>query len=244
MAIALGRLIDLQQDDLLVLGLGALLHDLGKVGVPAAILQHPGRLGPEEWAEIKRHPVIGAEMIFAAAAPGHEHAAIVAFEHHAGYDGQGYPTIPLHHHDGEHGPAHGDRLHLFSRLTAVVDTYDAITTRRAYRRAESPMRALHALLTGAGRSHDPDAVQAFIGMVGVYPLGSKLLLDDGRIVTVLRGIDVAGARMTAAVISNPDGSRLDPPDLIELDPATVADQVSGFGSGEDLGALLDLLTIS
>jgi hypothetical protein len=87
-------------------------------------------------------------------------------------------------------------------------------------------------------------VQAFIGMVGVYPLGSKLLLDDGRIVTVLRGIDVAGARMTAAVISNPDGSRLDPPDLIELDPATVADQVSGFGSGEDLGALLDLLTIS
>lgn len=245
MAIAMGRLIDLQQDDLLVLGLGALLHDIGKVGVPATILQHPGRLGPEEWAEIKRHPVIGAEMIFAAAAPGHEHAAIVAFEHHAGYDGRGYPTIPLHHHDhGEHGPTHGDRLHLFSRLTAVVDTYDAITTRRAYRRAESPMRALHALLTGAGRSHDPDAVQAFIGMVGVYPPGSKLLLHDGRIVTVLRGIDVAGERMTAAVISNPDGSRLDPPDLIELDPATVADQVSGFGSGEDLAALLDLLTIS
>lgn len=247
MAIALGRLIGLKQDDLLVLGLGALLHDIGKVGVPARILQHPGRLGPEDWAEIKRHPVIGAEMIFAAAAPGHEHAAIVAFEHHAGYDGRGYPTIPLHdhHHDhGEGGTAPGDRLHLFSRLTAVVDTYDAITTRRAYRRAESPTRALHALLTGAGRSHDPDAVQAFIGMVGVYPPGSKLLLHDGRIVTVLRSNEAADARMTAAVVSNPDGSRREPPELIELDPATIADQVSGYGTGEDMAPLLDLLTIS
>lgn len=245
MAIALGRLIGLKQDDLLVLGLGALLHDIGKVGVPARILQHPGRLGPEDWAEIKRHPLIGAEMIFAAAAPGHEHAAIVAFEHHAGYDGRGYPTIPFHDHDHEvHGPPHGDRLHLFSRLTAVVDTYDAITTRRAYRRAESPTRALHALLTGAGRSHDPDAVQAFIGMVGVYPPGSKLLLFDGRIVTVLRSNEAADARMTAAVVSNPDGSRREPPELIELDPSSIADQVSGHGASEDMAPLLDLLTIS
>jgi len=247
MAIALGRLVGLQQDDLLVLGLGALLHDIGKVGVPATILQHPGRLGPEDWVEIKRHPVIGAEMIFAAAAPGHEHAAIVAFEHHAGYDGRGYPTIPFHDHDHDHashGPLHGDGLHLFSRLTAVVDAYDAITTRRAYRRAESPMRALHALLTGAGRSHDPDAVQAFIGMVGIYPPGSRLLLNDGRIVTVLHSNEVDGTRMKAAVVSNPDGSRLEPPGLIDLDQATVADQVSGFGSAEDVAALIDLLTVS
>ena len=250
MAIGLGRLIGLDGDDLLVLGLGSLLHDIGKIGVPAAILQHPGRLDPDGWREIKRHPLIGAEMILAATAPEHHDAAVIAFEHHAGYDGRGYPTIP-HHHDHDHGHDHapsgtkaGDRLHLFSRLTAVVDTYDAITTRRSYRRAEKPSRALHALMTGAGRSHDPDVVQTFIGMVGIYPPGSRLLLDDGRIVTVIRSAEGAGERPTAAVLSNADGTRLDEPELIELDPDHVTDQVATDGSGNELATLLDLLTLT
>jgi HD-GYP domain-containing protein (c-di-GMP phosphodiesterase class II) len=245
MSIGLGRLMGLGEENLLVLGLGALLHDIGKIGVPAAILQHPGRLGPDDWREIKRHPVIGAEMILAAAAPGHEDAAVVAFEHHAGFDGRGYPTIPHHDgHDREQRYKSGDQLHVFSRLAAVVDTYDAITTRRAYRRAEQPSRALHALLTGAGRSHDPDVVQAFIGMVGIYPPGSRLLLDDGRIVTVIRSTEGSAERPTAAVIARADGSRVDEPELIELDPSHVADQVTASGGGEDVAALLELLTIS
>jgi len=249
MAIGLGRLIGLEGNDLLVLGLGSLLHDIGKIGVPAAILQHPGRLDPEGWREIKRHPLIGAEMILAATAPEHHDAAVIAFEHHAGYDGRGYPTIPDHHgHIHDHAPSDrskaGERLHLFSRLTAVVDTYDAITTRRSYRRAEKPSRALHALMTGAGRSHDPDVVQTFIGMVGIYPPGSRLLLDDGRIVTVIRSAEGAEDRPTAAVLSNADGTRLDEPELIELDPDHVADQVATDGNGNDLATLLDLLTLT
>jgi HD-GYP domain-containing protein (c-di-GMP phosphodiesterase class II) len=247
MSIALGRLIGVGEQDLLVLGLGALLHDIGKLGVSAGILQHPGRLGPDDWVEIKRHPVLGAEMILAAAAPGHEAAAVVAFEHHAGFDGRGYPTIPHHRHDDhDHDRKYksGDRLHLFSRLAAVVDTYDAITTRRAYRRAERPSRALHALLAGAGRSHDPDLVQAFIGLVGVYPPGSKLLLDDGRIVVVIRSTEGSAERPTAAVLTRLDGTRLEQPELIELDPRHIADQVMVNGGDQDAAALLELLTVS
>ena len=245
MAIALGRLIGLEERALLVLGLGSLLHDIGKIGVPAAILQHPGRLGPEGWREIKRHPLVGAEMILSATAPDLQDAAVIAFEHHAGYDGRGYPTIPDHDHD--HDPARsksGEGLHILSRLTAVVDTYDAITTRRSYRRAERPSRALHALLTGAGRSHDPDAVQAFIGMVGIYPPGSRLLLDDGRIVTVIRSGDADDERPTAAVLSRVDGGPLEEPELIELESEHVVDQIASDGSGTELATLLDLLTLT
>ncbi len=242
MALGLGRLVGLSEADQVVLGLGALLHDIGKIGVPASILQHPGRLRPEDWVEIRQHPVAGAEMILAAAAPGHEAAAVVAFEHHTGFDGAGYPSVPHLDDDHDHIPKTGADLHLYSRLTAVVDTYDAITTRRSYRRAESPSRALHTLLHGAGRSHDPDAVQAFIGMVGIYPPGSRLLLNDGRIVIVIRSTNGPDERPMAAVLTRPDGSRAEHPELIHLDPRQIADQVSITRHREDdVTELLDLI---
>ncbi|MCJ7725816.1 MAG: HD domain-containing protein [Acidimicrobiia bacterium] len=242
LALGLGRLVGLDKDDQFLLGLGALLHDIGKVGVAPSILQHPGRLAPAQWNEIKRHPVDGAEMIMSAATPDLELAAVVAFEHHAGFDGAGYPTIPRLSDLHGHGTAKsGADLHLFSRLAAVVDTYDAITTRRSYRRAESPGRALHALLRGAGRSHDPDAVQAFIGLMGVYPPGSRLLLNDGRIAVVIRSINGSDVGTNAAVITSADGTQLEVPETIRIDPGNIADQVAITAQDEEPTALLDLL---
>ena len=171
---------------------------------------------------------------------------MVAFEHHAGFDGAGYPTIPNPSHEGHHhGNGEGKLgtdLHLFSRLAAVVDTYDAITTRRSYRRAESPNRALQALLNGAGRSHDPDAVQAFIGLMGVYPPGSRLLLNDGRIAVVIRSISGPADRPNAAALVGADGNPLERPELIQIDSGDIADQLSIDGQESDPAQLLDLLT--
>jgi HD-GYP domain-containing protein (c-di-GMP phosphodiesterase class II) len=243
LAIGLGRLIGLDQEDQLVLGVGALLHDIGKIGVSASILQHPGRLRAEDWAEIKLHPRVGAEAIIAASGRGMEAAAVVSLEHHAGFDGAGYPTIPHdHHHPHDHGERKsGTSLHLFSRIVAVADTYDAVTTRRSYRRAERPSIALQLLLNGSGRSHDPDCVQAFIGMMGVYPPGSRFLLDDGRIAVAIRSTGGSATRPTAAIVAEANGKAPAQLEFIEIDPRHVVDQLSPGDQAFDPTSLIDQL---
>ncbi len=233
-SLALGRLAGLDEEDQLLLGMGALLHDIGKIGVPAEILQKPGPLSVSEWVEIKRHPQIGGEAILAAANQGQEAAAIVAFEHHLRFDGLGYPARTRRHLPRP--------MHFFSRLVAVTDTYDALTTRRAYRRAETPVRALSVLLNSAGTSHDPDFVHAFIRMLGIYPPGTLLALADGDIVMVTHPSDQPGGPPFAMVVADSAGSLLADPALIVLDKSDVVDQVSPARVGVDPTALLDWIS--
>lgn len=237
LALAFGRRIGLDHEDLGVLGLGAILHDIGKIGVSSTILRKPGRLTAEEWHEIRRHPQLGAEAILAAATPGQEAAAVVAFQHHARFDGAGYPDA-VHHH----GEIDGSGLHFFSRLVAVVDAYDAITTRRSYRRAESPVRALSTLLHGAGSSHDPDFVHAFIQMMGIYPPGTLLQLRSGAVAMVTHPADDGAAHPYGVLVIDETG---DPsPDLEPLlvTPDLVVDQLSPQLVGVDPMQILDRLT--
>jgi HD-GYP domain-containing protein (c-di-GMP phosphodiesterase class II) len=189
LTLMLGRAAGLDTRDQVLLGMGALLHDIGKIGVPESVLQHPGRLSPEQWAEIHRHPHEGAEAILTASEPGQEVVAVVALEHHARYDGSGYPNLLYFEEPPDHTGAPGHRhhpLHLFTRFTAVADGYDAITSRRSYRRPETPVRALQVLLEGAGTMYDPDVVYAFIDIMGEYPPGSLLRLRSGETVLVTR----------------------------------------------------------
>ena len=192
LALALGRLAGFGDPDLVLLGMGAMLHDVGKLGVSPALLQHPGRLSPEQRAEIEQHPLIGAEAILSASEPGQEVVATVALEHHARHDGTGYPALP-YFGNPPGGGSDGHPLHLHSRLVAVADAYDALTSRRSYRRAETPARALHVLLDGMGSWWDPDAVLAFIHLMGVHPPGSLLRLRDGRVVMVTAPAPSPGA---------------------------------------------------
>ncbi len=241
LSLALGRLAGLDEDDLLLLGMGALLHDIGKIGVSAAILQNPGQLSVSDWAEIKRHPQLGAEAILAAASPGQEVAAVVAFEHHARYDGLGYPAAAnRHRHESHH--SHSRPLHYFSRLVSVTDTYDAITTRRAYRRAETPSRALSTLLHGAGTSHDPDFVHAFIRMMGIYPPGTLLELRSGRVAMITHPADHPAAPPFGVLVADAGGSHLEDPEPIVLDKSDIVDQVPPARIGVDPAALLDRLS--
>jgi len=209
LSLALGRMVGLDDEALLLLGAGALLHDIGKLGVSPSILSHPGRLNAKQWEEIRRYPQVGAEAILEAAEPGQEVTAAVAFEHHARVDGSGYPRLVYHDHAHEHGGR--GPLHLFSRLVSVADTYDALTSRRSYRMPDPPSRALQIILDSAGNGYDPDAVHAFIRMMGVYPPGSFLRLRSGLIVMVsettgpdepLKGLLVRGS--TGAEIGVPE----------------------------------------
>lgn len=240
LSLAAGRLIGLDDSQLVPLGMGALLHDIGKVGVDAAILQHPGRLSPEQWAQIKRHPQEGASAILAASGPGQEVASAIAFEHHARFDAKGYPNL-LHasiRRDPHHPGLPRAPSNFFSRLVAVVDTYDAITTRRAYRRAETPTRALHILLNAAGTSYDPDLVRAFIHMMGVYPPGSLLQLDDGSVVMVVRqGPQASG--MHTVVVRDASRRLVESPYPAHVMSERIVDQVLPGHVGVDPASLLE-----
>jgi HD-GYP domain-containing protein (c-di-GMP phosphodiesterase class II) len=214
LTLMMGRAVGLDPRDQVLLGMGALLHDIGKIGVPESVLQHPGRLSPEQWSEVRRHPQEGAEAILTASDPGQEVVAVVALEHHARYDGSGYPNLLYFEEPPQHtGHAeHHHPLHLFSRLTAVADGYDAITSRRAYRRPETPVRALQVLLDGAGTMYDPDVVYAFIDVVGEYPPGSLLRLRGGEIVVVTQPAPDPTGPVPALLVGDAAGRRLPAPE--------------------------------
>jgi HD-GYP domain-containing protein (c-di-GMP phosphodiesterase class II) len=229
LSISMGRMIDLPKDQMSALAMGALLHDIGKVRVEPSILQYPGRLDAAQWRQIKLHPQEGAAAILAAATPHQEIAATVAFEHHARFDGGGYP------------PSSRSRggLHFYSRLVATTDTYDAITTRRAYRRAETPNRALHVILNGAGTIYDPDFSRAFIELVGIYPPGSLLRLSDGDIVMVTRADETGGASPDVVLVQPAGEELLEDPAEISIGDRTVSDQLLPGDVGVEPAALLE-----
>jgi HD-GYP domain-containing protein (c-di-GMP phosphodiesterase class II) len=212
LSIALGRVSGLESDQLKVLAIGALLHDIGKIRVDSSILQFPGRLDHDQWSQIKLHPQEG--------------------EHHARFDGSGYPSVTRREHD----------LHFFSRLVATTDTYDAITTRRSYRRAETPNRALGVLLKGSGTFYDPDFVRAFIELVGIYPPGSLLLLDGGEVAMVTQTVE-AGDVPELVIVKTADGTLLDEPEPVSGAGRAILDQVIPGHIGIDPAALLEKVGI-
>jgi len=213
LSLGLAHLVGLKEEDTLLLGTAAMLHDIGKVGVSTAVLQHPGRLDAEQWREIRKHPQIGAEAILEAAGPGQEVTAVVAFEHHARFDGSGYPRLVYHDGTGHHH-GNGHPLHFFSRLVAVADTYDALTTRRSYRRAEPPSRALEILISEAGTSYDPDFVLAFAHLIGLHPPGSFLRLRSGAIVMVTDAASEPGLPPPAVAVRTEAGTLIAAPEPV------------------------------
>jgi putative nucleotidyltransferase with HDIG domain len=128
---------------------GALLHDVGKIGVPDHILHKPGPLTPEEWNDMKRHPHIGHEMLKEISFLSG--AANIVHSHHERFDGKGYPRGMF-----------GDEIPLGARVFAVADAFDAMTSDRPYRRALTAEMAREEIVRHSGTQFDPDVVQAFL----------------------------------------------------------------------------------
>lgn len=148
LALALGRAVGLDGEELCVLEHASRLHDVGKIGVPEAVLHKTTRLDEEEWAAIRRHPVLGAEIIGRVGM--FHHVARVVRHHHERFDGAGYP-------DG----LAGEQIPLLSRILTVVDAFDALTSDRAYRPAFDPDEALRILAANAGAQFDARLVDLF-----------------------------------------------------------------------------------
>jgi HD-GYP domain-containing protein (c-di-GMP phosphodiesterase class II) len=149
---ALGERLKLSLPDMLELELGALLHDLGKVRVPDEILRKPGPLEPAERELVNRHPVWGAELL--EQVPGLEPVATIVRFHHERWDGSGYP-------DG----LGYDRIPIASRVVAVCDAYQAMTSTRPYSAALPPAAAASELRAGVGTQFDPALVDCFVDVL-------------------------------------------------------------------------------
>ncbi|RLA89694.1 MAG: hypothetical protein DRG58_04325 [Deltaproteobacteria bacterium] len=145
---------DLSQVKLNDYGLGALLHDIGKTRLDKEILNKPGKLTPEEYAEIKKHPVLGVELV-RATHPLPPDAENIILQHHEDLDGSGYPF-----------GLGGDELPLISRLARIVDIYDALTTRRPYRPAMHSFEALALMWQEFKGKLDHKLLQEFIKLLG------------------------------------------------------------------------------
>ena len=151
MAQAIGVKMGMSEIELKSLQFGAILHDIGKIGVPDAILQKPDRLDQEEWVQMREHPSIGARIL--KPVPRLAQAALIVRHHHERYDGKGYP-------DG----FAGEEIPLGARILTVVDSYSAIIDERVYKKRRSHEEAVMELKMHAGTQFDPRVVEMFLDL--------------------------------------------------------------------------------
>lgn len=148
LAVRIAREMDMSDDSLEALWHGALLHDIGKIGIPDQILNKTSQLTSGEWEIMRQHPIWGAEIV--SSIDFLSDAVVVVRHHHEAWDGTGYP-------DG----LSGEDIPLIARIFMVADTYDAITSDRPYRPGRSPQVAWDIISHESGRRFDPDVVAAF-----------------------------------------------------------------------------------
>lgn len=172
--LAIGMEMGLAHKQLEQLGMGAILHDVGKMQVKKDILLKPGKLTEEEYEQIKMHSEHGYRML--KEVPNLPLlVAHCAYQHHERINGSGYPR-----------GLKGQDIHLYGKIIAVADVFDAVTTNRVYRKAMLPHEALEILYAGAGTLFEQNIVEAFRNSVAVYPVGLTVILNDRRIGVVVR----------------------------------------------------------
>jgi len=167
LAIALGLTIGLTKDEVYLLGMGGLLHDLGKMRIDPAILDKRGPLTVDEFKQVKEHTIIGYNMLRLETQLD-PRIALIALQHHEYSNGMGYPW----------GIVKND-IHPFSRIIAICDVFDALTTDRAYR-SRMPARAAMKIITaGSDQQFDGELVEAFRKVAVIYNIGCRVKLSNG-----------------------------------------------------------------
>ncbi len=177
-SIAIGQRIGIPKKHLSHLGMAALFHDIGKTKIPKELINKEGKLSSEEWAIMRYHPVLGAEIIMRMKEWGELSTRMInaSFEHHLKYDLTGYPKL-----------ARKKRLTLFGRIVAIADFYDALVRPRVYNRFPYVSeRILGLMLERSGTDFDPSLVKVFVNMIGVYPLGTLVLLNTNEMGIVIQ----------------------------------------------------------
>jgi len=207
--------------DLQHLGLGCLLHDVGKMRIPQEILGKPGRLTPDEMEVMKLHPIFGHEMVRGRVPTA---ASQVVLNHHQRYGGGGYPAR-VDSRSGEMlPPISGKQIPIFSRIATVCDVYDAATTARCYSEAKLPVQALYEMRTQCVGFFDPVVEQAFFQVIPPFPIGQVVTLSNGVEAAVVDFNPKRPFRPKVQGIRDSNGQPFAEPALEELDLALHPDE--------------------
>jgi len=195
-------------------GLGALLHDTGKMRVPDAILNKPGRFTDEEFEIMKRHPRDGYDIL--RATPGIGQVPLdIALHHHERMDGTGYPDrLP------------GAEISTLARMAAIVDVYDAITSDRCYHVGIPPAEALKKMWEWSKFDFDQTLMRAFISTIGIYPVGTLVRLDSGRLAVVVELHTSEILKPSVRVFFSTKSNVHIPPELIDLSRKGVTERIA------------------
>ena len=208
LCIALGQALGLDTETIREMGLGALLHDVGKVHWPESLYLKPRGLSDEEWAMVQRHPLDGAGIVEKMGSVSSTTMEVV-LEHHLRFDRKGYPVV-----DPDKEPG------FFGMIAQLADAYDAITTSRVYQNAFEPSKAMARLQSLSGAVFDPKLLEVFVRMVGIYPAGSLVRLSTGELALVVKANPTDSSRPFVRLLFDRTGRRLTEEremDLTELD---------------------------
>lgn len=211
--VALGRELDLDEAMIHQVGTAGLLHDIGKMAVPLEILNKPGKLTDSEFVSIRAHPEAGWQMLQEGRGVS-EVALEVCLHHHEKVDGSGYP----------HRLA-GDAISLVAKMGAVCDVYDAITSDRPYKTGWQPTESLRKMTEWANGHFDPTIFRAFVKAVGIYPLGSLVRLQSGRLGVVVAQTGKSLLTPQVKVFFSTRSDAHIQPEIVDLDRPGCADRI-------------------
>jgi HD-GYP domain-containing protein (c-di-GMP phosphodiesterase class II) len=214
LSIMMGVRLGLDRKKLGELGFAALFHDVGKVRLPYELINKPTEFDDSDWQQVRQHPIMGVKSLlsFRKLDDYSMRAMVVSFEHHLNLDCSGYPEVK-----------NKSELNLFSRIVSIADAYDAMTSGRVYvKKPYSPDEALKRMLYRQGIFYDPIMMKVFINVMGVYPVGTLVVLNTGEIGLVYRTNPEDLARPLVKIIADRSGEKekVQTVDLRKFDEAT------------------------
>ena len=202
LALAIGELMKLPPHRMIELGLAALLHDIGMLKLPDAVYLKEEDLSEKEFQLIRAHTTLGYKILKGFSVS--EEIALAAEEHHERLDGSGYPK-----------KLSGDKISLYSRIVAVVCSYDAITSKRMFKTQNDAHAAVMELLKGRNKRYDENVIRSLIVCVSAYPLGSLVLLSDDSIGRVTKTNPESPRFPFVQVLIDKNGKHIEEPLLIK-----------------------------
>lgn len=221
LAVAFGRALVMSRDEIKELAMGGLLHDAGKAMVPVEILNKPGKLTDDEFVVMRDHASQGAGLLKKTRGVS-EIAYRAAAEHHERYDGTGYPR-----------GLKGEEISIYGQMTAIVDVYDAITSIRVYHKGMPPTEALRKIYEWSKFHFNPRLVQAFIKGIGIYPAGSLVHLESGRLGIVREVVPTHLLQPVVKIIYDAERQCYVNPEVVDL--SRVRDKITAHESYEKWG---------